>query len=90
MYQLDAPFYFYFFTIIPVLWVGFLLVEKWKHSVQIRFAQSSLMEKLSPNRSKFKPALKAFLVDFRSFIFNFGLGKSQNWHTVRNGKKREV
>ena len=73
MYQLDAPFYFYFFTIIPVLWVGFLLVEKWKHSVQIRFAQSSLMEKLSPNRSKFKPALKLFLLTLGVSFLTLGL-----------------
>ncbi len=62
MYQLDTPFYLYFFSILPVLWIGYLVVARWKRNVQTRFAQSSLMEKLSPNRSKFKPVLKLLLL----------------------------
>ena len=62
MYQLDTPFYLYFFSILPVLWIGYLVVATWKRNVQTRFAQSSLMEKLSPNRSKFKPVLKLLLL----------------------------
>jgi Ca-activated chloride channel family protein len=62
MYQLDAPFYLYFFGILPILWVGYLLVVKWKISAQMRFAQPSLMEKLSPNQSKFKPAFISLLI----------------------------
>ena len=91
MYQLDAPFYFYFFTIIPVLWVGFLLVEKWKHSVQIRFAQSSLMEKLSPNRSNFKPALKLFLLTLGvSFLMGKKIKNNTHQITTKNKKYENI
>ena len=73
MYQLDAPFYLYFFGILPILWVGYLLVLKWKLSAQMRFAHPSLMEKLSPNQSKFKPAFKLLLLTLGISLLILGL-----------------
>ena len=73
MYQLDAPFYLYFFGILPILWVGYLLAVKWKRSAQMRFAQPSLMEKLSPNQSKFKPAFKLLLLTLGISLLILGL-----------------
>ncbi|NBS20026.1 MAG: BatB protein, partial [Flavobacteriia bacterium] len=58
MYQLDAPFYFYLLGIVPLFWGAYLLVARWKRLTQKQFAQVGLMEKLSPNRSRFKPAFK--------------------------------
>jgi Ca-activated chloride channel family protein len=62
MYQLDAPFYFYLMGILPLLWIAYFLVMGWKRRAQNRFAQMVLMEKLSPNRSKLKPALKLLML----------------------------
>ena len=73
MYQLDTPFYLYLFCILPLLWVSYILVVKWKRNAQMRFAQSSLMEKLSPNRSKFKPALKLILLTLGISFLTLGL-----------------
>ena len=73
MYQLDTPLYLYLFCILPLLWVSYILVVKWKRNAQMRFAQSSLMEKLSPNRSKFKPALKLLLLTLGISFLTLGL-----------------
>ena len=62
MYQLDAPIYFYVFGLLPVLWVGYILISNWKKKSQERFASSRLMEVLSPERSSFKPLLKLVLI----------------------------
>lgn len=62
MYQLDAPLYFYGLGLLPLLWLSYFLVVGWKHRAQNRFAESTLMEKLSPNRSKFKPTFKLLVL----------------------------
>ena len=73
MYQLDAPFYFYGLGIIPILWIAYFLVMGWKRRAQKRFAQAGLMEKLSPYRSKFKPALKLFMLSLGTALLILGL-----------------
>lgn len=62
MYQIDAPIYFYIFTILPVLWIGYLVISSWKKKSQENFASSRLMKALSPERSRFKPLLKLILI----------------------------
>ncbi len=73
MYQLDAPFYFYGLGIIPILWIAYFLVMGWKRRAQKRFAQAELIEKLSPYRSKFKPALKLFMLSLGTALLILGL-----------------
>ncbi len=58
MYRLEDPFYFYFFTIIPVVIVVFLLALFWKKRIQRKFSNVRLLEKLAPNHSVFKSTLK--------------------------------
>ena len=73
MYQLDVPFYFYGLGILPILWVAYFLVMGWKRRAQNRFAHSNLMEKLSPYRSKFKPALKLLMFSLGISFLILGL-----------------
>ena len=73
MYQLDAPFYFYGLGILPILWVAYFLVMGWKRRAQNRFAQVGLMEKLSPHRSKFKPAFKLLMLSLGISFLILGL-----------------
>jgi Ca-activated chloride channel family protein len=73
MYQLDAPFYFYGFGILPILWVAYFLVMGWKRRAQNRFAHVGLMEKLSPHRSKFKPAFKLLMLSLGISFLILGL-----------------
>ncbi|MCY4162204.1 MAG: VWA domain-containing protein [Flavobacteriaceae bacterium] len=61
MYQLDNSTYFYSLLLLPILWLGYYLVKRWKRKAQRSFATSEMLDVLSPNRSKFKPGLKLFL-----------------------------
>ena len=73
MYQLDVPFYFYGIGLLPLLWGAYFIVVGWKRRAQNRFAQYGLMEKLSPHRSKFKPALKLLMLSLGIALLIIGL-----------------
>ncbi len=62
MYQLEEPKYFYFFVCVAILVVMYLLVVVWKRKKQKQFADLALLEKLSPEKSKFKPVLKILMI----------------------------
>ena len=62
MYQLDEKIYFYGFFVIPVLIVLFLGLQIWKNRAQKNFADKELLNKLSPDRSVFKPVLKLVFI----------------------------
>jgi Ca-activated chloride channel family protein len=62
MYQLEDKTYFIYFIAVILLLLGFLLVQLWKKKKQKEFADLELLEKLSPEKSKFKPILKIILV----------------------------
>lgn len=58
MYELEEKGYFYLLFIIPIVVVLFLYVQLWKKRKQKEFGDASLLEKLSPEKSVFKPVLK--------------------------------
>lgn len=58
MYELEESKYLYLLFILPFLAVIFLWVEIWKRKKQKEFGDLDLVEKLSPEKSNFKPALK--------------------------------
>ena len=58
MIQLDEKIYFYLLFIIPVLVMLFVLLQIWKKRTQKKFADLSLLKRLTPNRSSFKSSLK--------------------------------
>ena len=62
MYQIEEPTYFIYLAIIPVVFVLFLLVFWWKKRTQKKFADSGLIQKLSPEQSNFKSFLKIIVV----------------------------
>lgn len=62
MYQIEEPTYFLYLAIIPAIVVLFLLVLWWKKRKQKQFADSKLIQKLSPERSTFKAFLKITMV----------------------------
>ncbi|WP_211047331.1 VWA domain-containing protein [Lutibacter sp. B1] len=62
MYQIEEPTYFIYLAIIPVIFVLFLLVLWWKKRTQKQFADSDLIQKLSPEKSTFKSFLKIIAV----------------------------
>ncbi len=58
MIQFDDKIYFYLLAIIPVLIVLFVLLQLWKRRTQKKFADSALLRRLTPDRSRFKSGLK--------------------------------
>ncbi|WP_417443455.1 vWA domain-containing protein [Joostella sp.] len=58
MYQLDEKIYFYLLVLIPILLLLFLGFKFWQRRTQKKFADTTLLDKLSPNRSSFKPFIK--------------------------------
>ncbi len=62
MYQLEEPKYFYLFIAIAILVVMYILVAIWKRRKQRKFADLALLDKLSPQKSKFKPVLKIVVI----------------------------
>ncbi len=58
MFILEEKIYFWLFWIIPAVIVLFLLTRWWRKSAQNKFADAESLKKLSPDKSRFKPALK--------------------------------
>jgi Ca-activated chloride channel family protein len=73
MYQIDAYQYLYLLGIIPVLWLLFALVGRWKRKLQSGFTNPVLLNELSPNRSRFKPTLKLIFFSISIVLIVLGL-----------------
>jgi len=58
MYRIEEPIYYYFLAIIPAMIVVFLMVLWWKKHTQSKFSDLNLLQKIAPNSSNFKSALK--------------------------------
>lgn len=58
MYELDESKYLYLFILLPILVLLFLWNQVWKRKKQKEFGDLELVNKLSPEKSRFKPALK--------------------------------
>lgn len=61
-HQLEEPILLYLLVLIPILVVLFLFQVYWKRKKQKEFGDLELIKKLSPTKSRFKPALKFFTV----------------------------
>ncbi len=58
MYILEEEKFFWLLLIIPVLLLFYFLQLFWKRRKQKQFAKPAMLMQLSPDRSRFKPALK--------------------------------
>ncbi|MFC4636400.1 VWA domain-containing protein [Dokdonia ponticola] len=73
MYLLEEKIWFWLLLAIPVIILLFLGVLFWQRAAQKRFADSTLLKKLSPERSLFKPALKIFVISLAIFFLVIAL-----------------
>ena len=73
MYQIDVFQYIYLLCIVPLLWVTYALLVRWKRKTQNSFERPELLELLSPNRSKFKPTFKIILLSLSIVSLVLGL-----------------
>nr|WP_321415614.1 VWA domain-containing protein [uncultured Allomuricauda sp.] len=62
MIQFDEKIYFCLLAIIPVMALTFFFLQIWKKKTQKRFAESTLLKRLAPNKSNFKSTLKLVLL----------------------------
>ncbi|PSG90511.1 vWA domain-containing protein [Aurantibacter aestuarii] len=62
MIQFEEKIWFWALLIIPLIIVGFLVLQFWKRKTQKKFANSALLKQLSPNKSTFKPVLKVIVL----------------------------
>lgn len=58
MYQLEEKIWFWVLMVIPVIILLFVVLQIWKYKTQKRFANKTLLKRLSPNQSLFKSILK--------------------------------
>ncbi len=68
MYELDESKYLYLLFILPLLVLLFLYVQFWKRKTQRTFGEQTMVAKLSPEKSNFKPIVKFTVIIF-AFIF---------------------
>jgi len=73
MYQLEDKTYFIYFIAIAVLLAAFVVVLFWKRKKQKAFADSDLLEKLSPEVSPFKEILKIVTIAIALSFLILGL-----------------
>lgn len=59
---LEEKIWFWTLLIIPVILVLFTLLQVWKLKAQKKFANTVTLNRLSPNKSVFKPVLKIILI----------------------------
>lgn len=73
MYELEEKGYFYLLLVIPIMTVVFLYLLYWKRKKQREFGDLTLIEKLSPEKSTFKPILKFILISLGLVCLIIGL-----------------
>ena len=61
MIQLDQKLYFYAFILLPLMLLGYLLLQMWKRKAQKNFSDPVLLKKLAPKKSNFKNSLKLII-----------------------------
>ena len=61
MIQLDQKIYLYALVLLPIMVVGFLMLQIWKKKAQQRFSEPGLLKKLAPNKSNYKNILKLII-----------------------------
>jgi len=90
MYQIEEPKYFYFFISIAILIVMYLFVSFWKLKKQREFADLSLLNQLSPQKSKFKPVLKIIMIVLALSFLVFALVNPKMGTQLKTVKRQGV
>lgn len=60
--QLEEKIWFWALLIIPIVLVLFLVLQLWKRKTQNKFANQTILKRLSPNKSVFKSVLKILVL----------------------------
>ena len=90
MYELEEKGYFYLLLILPALAALFLYVQVWKKKKQKEFADTGLLEKLSPEKSIFKPVLKISVVILALFFMIISLVNPKMGTKIETVKRQGI
>jgi len=90
VYQLEDKTYFIYFIAIAILLFAFVLVLFWKRRKQKAFADSDLLEKLSPEASPFKAVLKILTIAFALSFLILALVKHKMGTKLKTIKREGV
>lgn len=72
-FQLEEKVWFWVLLVIPIIIVLFAILQFWKHKTQQRFANATLLKRLSPNQSLFKAILKIIVLSLAIACFAIAL-----------------
>jgi len=90
MYQIEEPKYFYLFIVVAVLLLFYLLNWFWKVKKQKEFGDTALLEKLSPQKSVFKPVLKMIFVVLGLSLLIFAMVNPKMGTQLKTVKRQGV
>ena len=71
--ELEEQKYLYLLFILPILVLIFVFNQIWKRKKQTEFGDATTIQKLSPEKSVFKPILKFVVICFSIFLLIMGL-----------------
>jgi len=90
MYRLEQPIYFYLLAILPIVWLGYLMVLWWQKRTQKKFAESELLKRLSPEKSIFKSMLKMIVLSLGLTLLIIGLVNPKMGTALKTVKRSGV
>ncbi len=87
---LEEKIWFWTILVIPVIVVLFLVLQLWKRSAQNKFANSTIIKRLSPNKSVFKPVLKLIVLCLAFASLSIALVNPKNGSKLETVKREGV
>ena len=87
---LEEKIWFWTLLVIPVIIVLFLVLQLWKRSAQNKFANSTIIKRLSPNKSVFKPVLKLIVLCLAFASLSIALVNPKNGSKLETVKREGV
>ena len=87
---LEEKIWFWTLLIIPCILVLFLWLQIWKKRTQQKFANTSTLNRLSPNKSTFKPILKIVLICLAFASLSVALVNPKNGTKLETVKREGI
>ncbi|WP_044400876.1 VWA domain-containing protein [Lacinutrix sp. Hel_I_90] len=87
---LEEKIWFWGLLVIPLIIVLFLGQQLWRRSAQKKFADKTLLKRLSPNRSLFKPVLKIVILCLAFACLVIALVNPKNGSKLETVKREGV
>lgn len=87
---LEEKVWFWTLLVIPVIIILFLALQLWKRSAQNKFANNTIIKRLSPNKSLFKPVLKLIVLCLAFASLSIALVNPKNGSKLETVKREGV